>query len=149
LIGDHKQLRPKVNNYALTFEKGGGYDLNVSLFERLVKKGFPHVTLRAQHRMRPEISALIRELTYPDLVDAPSTKSHPDIRGLRDNIIFINHDHPEDDDTRFADRRDLGSRTSKQNTHEAQMVLKIAVFGAERIWIREVGRLDTVFGTTL
>lgn len=31
LIGDHKQLRPKVNNYALTVEKGDGYNLNVSL----------------------------------------------------------------------------------------------------------------------
>jgi hypothetical protein len=39
LIGDHKQLRPKVNNYALTLEKGDGYDLNVSLFERLVPSG--------------------------------------------------------------------------------------------------------------
>ncbi len=32
LIGDHQQLRPKVNNYALTIEKGDGYDLNKSLF---------------------------------------------------------------------------------------------------------------------
>ncbi|KAI6120180.1 P-loop containing nucleoside triphosphate hydrolase protein [Pisolithus croceorrhizus] len=51
LIGDHKQLRPKVNNYTLTVEKGEGYDLNRSLFERLVLKGFPHVTLSSQHRM--------------------------------------------------------------------------------------------------
>lgn len=127
----HRQLRPKVNNYALTFEKGTGYNLNVSLFERLVLKGFPHDTLTAQHRMRPEISALIRELTYPDLVDAPSTKSRPDIRGLRDNLIFINHDHAEDDDTRLADRRDLGSKTSKQNTHEAGMVLRIVRYLAQ------------------
>ena len=150
LIGDHKsvflvflppwyectncycrQLRPKVNNYALTFERGSGYNLNVSLFERLVVKGFPHVTLKAQHRMRPEISALIRKLTYPDLVDAPSTKSRPDIRGLRDNIVFINHDQPEDEDTRLADRRDLGSKTSKRNTHEAEMVLRIVRYLAQ------------------
>jgi superfamily I DNA and/or RNA helicase len=93
----HRQLRPKVNNYGLTVERGSGYNLNVSLFERLVLKGFPRETLQAQHRMRPEISALIRELTYPDLVDAPSTVSRPDIHGLRDNIVFINHAHPEDD----------------------------------------------------
>ena len=30
LIGDHKQLRPKVNNYDLTIEKGDGYNLWVS-----------------------------------------------------------------------------------------------------------------------
>lgn len=91
----------------------------------MIVKGFPHETLKAQHRMRPEISALIRELTYPDLVDAPSTKSRPDICGLRNNIAFINHDHPEDEDTRLADRKGLGSKTSQRKTHEAQMVLRI------------------------
>ena len=55
LIGDHKQLRPKVNNYELTIEKGEGYNLNMSLFERLVLAGVPHTTLNLQHRMRPEI----------------------------------------------------------------------------------------------
>ena len=81
--------------------------------------------------MRPEISALIRELTYPELVDAPSTESRPDILGLCDNIIFINHDHPEDEDARLADRKDLGSKTSKRNTHEAQMVLRIVRYLAQ------------------
>ena len=51
-IGDHKQLRPKVECWALTVQKGDGYDLNVSLFERLVLSGFEHVTLSVQHRMR-------------------------------------------------------------------------------------------------
>ncbi|KAK0188464.1 P-loop containing nucleoside triphosphate hydrolase protein [Armillaria mellea] len=99
LIGDHKQLRPKVNNYRLTVERGEGYDLNKSLFERLVLKGYPHQVLVAQHRMRPEISALIRHLTYPDLI---------------------------------ADRRDLGSKSSKQNTYEARMVLKIVKYLAQQ-----------------
>jgi hypothetical protein len=35
LIGDHKQLRPKVESYVLQRESGYGYNLNVSLFERL------------------------------------------------------------------------------------------------------------------
>ncbi|KAG6859665.1 hypothetical protein C0993_003622, partial [Termitomyces sp. T159_Od127] len=86
LIGDHKQLRPKVNNYDLTVEKGGGYDLNKSLFERLILRDYPHTKLTSQHRMRPEISALIRELTYPELSDAPKTQNRPDLRGVRDNI---------------------------------------------------------------
>ena len=81
--------------------------------------------------MRPEISALIRKSTHPDLVDAPSTKSRPDIHGLRDNIVFISHNHPEDEDTRLADRRDLGLNTSKRNTHEAQMVLRIVPYLAQ------------------
>jgi superfamily I DNA and/or RNA helicase len=91
LIGDHKQLRPKVNNHRLSVEKGEGYDLNRSLFERRVLKGFPHQTLTEQHRMRPEISSLIRQLTYPDLADAPKTLGRPDLRGFRDSVIFVNH----------------------------------------------------------
>ncbi|PBK69035.1 P-loop containing nucleoside triphosphate hydrolase protein [Armillaria solidipes] len=132
LIGDHKQLRPKVNNYRLTVEKGEGYDLNRSLFERLVLKGYPHQILVAQHRMRPEISALIRHLTYPDLVDAPKTQNRPHLRGIRDDVVFINHGHPEDDNPQIADRRDLGSKSSKQNTYEARMVLKIVKYLAQQ-----------------
>ena len=75
--------------------------------------------------MRPEISAFIRELTYPELVDHPSTKDRPDICGVPSNVIFVNHAHPEDDETRISDRRDVGSTSSKQNTYEAEMVLKI------------------------
>jgi superfamily I DNA and/or RNA helicase len=120
-----RQLRPKVNHYLLTVEKGEGYDLNRSLFERLVLKGYPHKTLSEQHRMRPEISALIRQLTYPDLVDADSTKGRPDLRGLQDNIVFINHGYPEDELPEIADRRDVTSSSSKQNSYEVEMVLKI------------------------
>ncbi|KAF8877918.1 P-loop containing nucleoside triphosphate hydrolase protein [Infundibulicybe gibba] len=124
LIGDHKQLRPKINSYKLSVEKGEGYDLNRSLFERLVLKGYPHETLSQQHRMRPEISALIRELTYPDLTDAADTQGRPNLRGVTDNIVLINHQHPEDDMPNLSDRNDL-STSSKQNTHEVEMVLKI------------------------
>jgi len=127
-----RQLRPKVNNYKLTVEKEEGYDLNVSLFERLVLKGYPHKTLVAQHRMRPEISALIRHLTYPDLQDAPKTKNRPGLYGVRDNIVFINHSKPEDDLPDIADGRDFGSKSSKQNTYEARMVLKIVRYLAQQ-----------------
>ena len=141
---DHvnRQLRPKVNNYNLTVEKGHGFDLNRSLFERLVLKGYPHTRLKAQHRMRPEISALIRHLTYPDLIDGPKTNDREDVRGLRNNLIFINHEQPETEVT-AEERRDMSATTSKQNQYvwdqgyrgvpltcllcrfEVQMVLKI------------------------
>ncbi|KAJ7241901.1 P-loop containing nucleoside triphosphate hydrolase protein [Mycena haematopus] len=124
LIGDHKQLRPKVNNYLLTVEKGEGYDLNRSLFERLVLKGYPHEVLIKQHRMRPEISALVRSLTYPDLVDAPGTMNRPNLRGVRDNMVFIDHDKPEDENSRLKNQSEVGSKSSKRNTHEAKMILK-------------------------
>jgi hypothetical protein len=69
MIGDHKQLRLKISNYLLSVEKGSGYDLNRSLFERLVGFGYPYCTLAKQHRMVPEILCLVRNLTYPDLMD--------------------------------------------------------------------------------
>lgn len=39
LIGDHKQLRPKTECYELTVEAGKSFDLNRSLFERLIMEG--------------------------------------------------------------------------------------------------------------
>jgi hypothetical protein len=123
LIGDHKQLRPKVH-YDLSVEKGDGYDLNRSLFERLVLKGYPHKVLSQQHRMRPELSAIIRQLTYPDLVDAPSTRGRPDLKGLQDNLIFLNHSEPEDELPDVPDWKDNTSTSSKKNIFEAKMTLK-------------------------
>ncbi|KAL6719662.1 hypothetical protein ACLMJK_001583 [Lecanora helva] len=131
LIGDHKQLRPKVN-HDLSVEKGEGYDLNRSLFERLVLKGFPHQTLFKQHRMRPQISALVRELTYPDLTDALQTQSRDNLRGLRDNLIFISHKHQEIDSKEGAKWRDTSSVSSKQNKFEVDLVLKIVRYLAQQ-----------------
>lgn len=57
LIGDHLQLPPKVEVYELQKESGRGYNLNTSMFERLVEAGtVQHVTLAQQRRMRPDIS---------------------------------------------------------------------------------------------
>lgn len=132
LIGDHQQLRPKVNNYALTVEKGEGYDLNRSLFERLIRAGFPHVTLRQQHRMCPEISSLVRQLTYPDLVDARSTLSRDPIKGIRDRVVFIDHREPELAASQVADRNDQGTTVSRQNLWEASMILKVVRYMAQQ-----------------
>jgi hypothetical protein len=75
--------------------------------------------------MRPEISSLIRHLTYPDLTDAPKTSNRPNLRGVLDDVVFINHSRPEDDNSQLEDRRDMGSKSSKQNKFEVDMVLKI------------------------
>lgn len=57
LIGDHQQLPPKVEVYELQQESGRGYDLNVSLFERLVRQGTVGlVMLEEQRRMRQNIA---------------------------------------------------------------------------------------------
>jgi hypothetical protein len=132
LIGDHQQLRPKVSNFALSVEKGDGYDLNRSLFERLILAGYPHTTLTSQHRMCPEISRLVRHLTYPDLMDAPATLNRPPLRGLQDRVVFLNHGHFEAAVSEITDRRDLGSKASKQNAFEVDMVLKIVRYLAQQ-----------------
>ncbi|KAI4725972.1 P-loop containing nucleoside triphosphate hydrolase protein [Aureobasidium sp. EXF-10728] len=121
LIGDHKQLRPFVN-YEFSVEKGTGYDLNRSLFERLVLRGYPHQTLAQQHRMRPEIADLVRQLTYPDLIDAPKTLHRPNLRGFSDNLIFVNHDQHED--AVSGDPEKINVRMSKSNTFEAEMAFE-------------------------
>lgn len=132
LIGDHRQLRPKVNNYRLSVEKGEGYDLNRSLFERLIIRGYPHETLMQQHRMRPEISSLVRVLTYPDLVDAPKTSGRDNLRGFQDNVIFLDHSHLEDNNPEIANQKDMSSFSSKRNTFEAEMVLQCVRYLAQQ-----------------
>ncbi|KAL9068301.1 MAG: hypothetical protein Q9157_006551 [Trypethelium eluteriae] len=132
LIGDHQQLRPKVNNYTLTVEKDEGYDLNRSMFERLVRADYPHTILQKQHRMCPEISSLVKRLTYPDLEDAPKTMNRPRVRGLRDRVIFFNHEHMESELSDVPDRRDQGSKSSKQNLFEVDMVVKCVKYLAQQ-----------------
>jgi hypothetical protein len=131
LIGDHKQLRPKCS-YELSVDKGDGYDLNRSLFERLVLKGFPHITLKQQHRMRPEISSLVRHLTYPDLKDADSTLKRNNLRGFSDNVVFVTHSVEEIELKQFQELRDQTSKSSKQNEFEVQMILKCVRYLAQQ-----------------
>lgn len=124
LIGDHKQLRPKCKNYALSVEHGSGYDLNRSLFERLIRQGTHHTTLRKQHRMAPEISELIRSMTYPDLEDGTNTPGRPQMRGVQNRVVFVNHGHLEGAVDDIADRQDSELKMSKENRFEAEMILK-------------------------
>ena len=56
LIGDHQQLRPKLENYMI--EKK--YKTNISLFERLINNGINFVTLSNQRRMRTDFANIIR-----------------------------------------------------------------------------------------
>lgn len=118
LIGDHKQLRPKVESYQLTKASGHGYDFDVSLFERMILAGYPSAMLRVQHRMSPCISALIRKQTYPTLTDHSSVHQYPGVRGVTDNLLFINHSHPEDG------ANDPDS-TTKSNKPEASFCVEV------------------------
>ena len=75
LIGDHQQLKPKVNSFIL----GHRYGLSTSLFERFVLMGVPRVTLQQQRRMRPKISKILK-LIYPNLQDHQSVRKYQPIR---------------------------------------------------------------------
>ena len=93
MIGDHQQLRPKPNDYHLATE----YNLEVSLFERLTKNDFPYATLEVQHRMRPEIVQLISPHIYENLINAAEVHEYEEIKGIKHNLFFIDHNVAEDD----------------------------------------------------
>ena len=90
LIGDHKQLRPNPTVYRLAKT----YNLEVSLFERMVKNGLRFDCLELQHRMRPEISILMKHI-YDDLKDHESVKHFDSIKGVQKNIFLVNHQEEE------------------------------------------------------
>ncbi|XP_012266799.2 NFX1-type zinc finger-containing protein 1-like [Athalia rosae] len=91
LIGDHKQLRPKPATYEL--EKY--YNLDISLFERIVKMRDKCTQLVIQHRMRPEISALLTPSIYEKLSNHISVYSHPMVKGMNKSLFFLNHSNEE------------------------------------------------------
>ncbi|NXI60378.1 ZNFX1 protein, partial [Chloroceryle aenea] len=115
LIGDHQQLRPSANVYDLA----KNFNLEVSLFERLVKVDFPFVCLKYQHRMRPEIAQLIRPHIYQDLENHPSVLKYENIKGVLSNLFFVEHDFPE---------QEIQEGKSHQNPHEAQFVVELCKY---------------------
>ncbi|KAF9905573.1 hypothetical protein EC991_001534 [Linnemannia zychae] len=106
LIGDYLQIRPYVQNHNLSSQSSSSkkYNLDMSLFERLTTSKvnrLPVSSLTIQHRMRPEISSLIRNTFYPSLEDDDSVFQHPNVHGMDSNLYFMDHDHPEDTDGLF------------------------------------------------
>lgn len=51
--------------------------------------------LKVQHRMRPEISANITPLIYPELKNHESVLSLEPVRGVLKNMFFMEHNMPE------------------------------------------------------
>ncbi|XP_061188911.1 NFX1-type zinc finger-containing protein 1-like [Saccostrea echinata] len=111
LIGDHKQLRPTPTVYQLAKQ----YKLEISLFERMVTNELNFVTLNLQHRMRPEISVLMKHI-YPELKDHPCVIKYDRIRGITSDLFFIDHDEPEEKN--FETK-------SRSNLHEARFVKRL------------------------
>ena len=90
MIGDHKQLRPKPSDYEL----GKKYNLNVSLFERMLNIK-ECVQLTCQHRMRPNIAKLITPSVYKTLFNHESVLKYENVKGVRKNLFFIDHNNHE------------------------------------------------------
>ncbi|XP_021953554.2 NFX1-type zinc finger-containing protein 1 [Folsomia candida] len=110
LIGDHRQLKPTTTVYDLSKT----YKLDVSLFERMIKNKLMSYKLKEQHRMRPEIVDLVRGTIYPELTDAASVLSYPDILGMIQNLFFISHGELENCEA---------DSMSKSNEFEADYLL--------------------------
>jgi hypothetical protein len=133
LIGDHQQLRPQASVYrydCMHSETGGSlpqpltsriyrlairHHLDVSLFERLIKNGLPHVTLSVQHRMRPEISRLIAPI-YPALTNSASVELYPHVKGVMRDVFFVEH--------KVVEERERDN-SSRKNKHEASFIIAL------------------------
>ncbi|KAF5861160.1 hypothetical protein ETB97_000534 [Aspergillus alliaceus] len=120
-IGDHRQLRPQIQNHSLSLETSTGktWQLDRSQFERRAVgepglKPAPVAQLNVQRRMRPEISQLIKRV-YPKLEDHGSVENLPNVVGMRNNLFWLDHRCDEDS-------RDDGSRVkSHSNQWEVDM----------------------------
>lgn len=77
MIGDHQQLKPNPAVYELAVK----YNLEVSLFERLIRNKIAYHQLKKQHRMRPQISSLLVPHIYKELEDHPSVYEYEDVKG--------------------------------------------------------------------
>ena len=115
LIGDHKQLRPKATVYELAQK----YNLEVSLFERMVMNSMDCKRLSIQHRMRPEIAALTKRIYDHEISDHESVCHFPDISGVCHNLFFIDHSQME---TRIEFLQ------SYSNDHEADFIVALCKY---------------------
>ncbi|XP_072169022.1 NFX1-type zinc finger-containing protein 1-like [Diadema setosum] len=115
LIGDHQQLRPKPSVHMLAKK----YHLDISLFERLINNGFPYTQLQVQHRMRPQIAAIMRKHFYDVLRDHNTVKKFKKIKGVTKSMFFIDHTQPEGS---------LDDIQSHFNVHEAEFLVALCQY---------------------
>ena len=108
LIGDHQQLRP-------TPAVAKRYKLDVSLFERMVNVGIQCEMLNVQYRIRPEIATLMKHI-YDDLENHESVEKYEDIKGMKKNMFFIDHQYIEESGNQSH---------SHVNEHEAKFLVAL------------------------
>ena len=112
MIGDHKQLRPAVENYKLARD----YHLDLSMMERLINNGLSYATLTMQNRMRPEFADLLLDI-YPKL---QSNLARVELNKPADcigrSMYFWAHQEPELNERSFV------------NKAEAERAVRLALF---------------------
>lgn len=111
LIGDHQQLKPNPTVYKLATK----YNLELSLFERMICNKMEFDCLMYQHRMRPTISKMMKKI-YPDLKDDDVVMGYEDVKGVSQNVFFIDHTNME------TSEEDLKSHS---NEHEAEYIVAL------------------------
>ncbi|CAG9562096.1 unnamed protein product [Danaus chrysippus] len=115
LIGDHKQLRPSTAHYIL----GKKYNLEISLFERMIRNQIHSVTLTTQRRMRRNFVELLVPVIY-DRLDSFNV-DYPKVKGMKDNLYFFNH-------TVWEDTEGLEDSWSHKNSFEAKWCVSLATY---------------------
>lgn len=95
LVGDHLQLRPHCDVREL---EGEPYNLEISMFERLVSNNVPFTSLTSQRRMIPELRSMISSF-YVNLEDHPTVLRRPSIPGMGgiNSYIFTHNWHESRD----------------------------------------------------
>lgn len=119
MVGDHQQLRPHIRVQEL---EGVPYNLNVSLFERLVNNKVTFSTLQMQRRMIPAIRNLLRPIygnLISDHVSVQDIRNRPMVPGMGSKSIWFYHHE-------FRDSRDY--QMSCKNDFEASMVVGFAAY---------------------
>jgi helicase required for RNAi-mediated heterochromatin assembly 1 len=112
MIGDHQQLRPQINSYALQKK----FNFNISLFERLIKNNLQNISLDVQMRMRPEFCDLLRESVYFNLKDGENVLKYPNVKGMKKNFLCFSHHYPENS---------AQAETSKHNEFEVDFLINL------------------------
>ena len=117
LIGDHFQLRPKIQ----TFQLGRELNFDRSMIERLFatqEAEYPKAMLKKQNRMRDEFLCLLQPF-YPGLLtNHERVKANQPLNICRESMFFVTmREHTEEE---AAERR------SPINPREAQLILAFA-----------------------
>lgn len=109
MIGETLQLRPSTSVYEVRRK----YNLDLSLFERMLNNSLNCETLKTQHRMRSEFVRLLVPAIYPAIRTHGSVKKYKEIAGVVSNLFFVTHQQTEEE---------VSGLKSYRNRHEGDFL---------------------------